>query len=388
MFSERTPRDLAPNALSRRMAEIRRSGAPILDLTESNPTRAGFAAPRDLLSLLANPLGARYAPDPRGLRSAREAVSRDYASRGASVDPDHIVLTASSSESYSLLFKLLANPGDDVLVPSPSYPLFGYLADLDSVRVKTYLLRFDHEWHLSVDSLFAGVGERTRAVVVVHPNNPTGSYLKRDEAAELAERCAGRGVAIVADEVFADFALKGDDGTRHPTFALDSPALCFSLGGLSKSCALPQMKVGWMAVSGPAAIRDEALARLEFIADTYLSVATPVQLALPGILAAKASLQAPIRERLARNLEALRTAVAKHPEITLIPTEGCWSALIQCPATRTDEERALLALEAFVLVHPGHFFDFESGCYLVVSLLCEPGVMDAALPPLLAAAVR
>lgn len=387
MFSERTPKDLAENALARRIGEMRRSGASILDLTESNPTRAGFLAPPELLTLLADPQGARYSPDPRGLRSAREAVSRDYAARGVRVDPDHIVLTASSSESYSLLFKLLANPGDDALVPTPSYPLFGYLADLDNVRVRTYPLRFDHEWHLSTDALASSIGARTRAVVVVHPNNPTGSFLKRQEAASLAAVCAERGVAIIADEVFADFALSEDTADRHPTFALDSPALSFSLGGLSKSCALPQMKMGWIAVSGPAALRDEAVARLEFIADTYLSVATPIQLALPGILEAKPSLQAPIKARLARNFAALKAAAAAHPELTLLPAEGGWSALLQCPASRADEERALHALHAGVLVHPGHFFDFESGCYLVVSLLCEPGILDAALPPLLNAAV-
>lgn len=388
MFSERTPRDFAENALARRIGEMRRSGARILDLTESNPTRAGFMASPELLALLADPQGARYAPDSRGLRSAREAVSRDYAARGVRVDPDHIVLTASSSESYSLLFKLLANPGDDVLVPTPSYPLFGYLADLDSVRVRTYPLRFDHEWHLSVDALASSVGERTRAVVVVHPNNPTGSFLKREEAAALAGACAERGIAIVSDEVFADFELSGHARSRHPSFALDSPALSFSLGGLSKSCALPQMKVGWIAVSGPVALREEALTRLEFIADTYLSVATPVQLALPGILEAKPPLQAPIRARLLRNLTALKAAASAHPELSIVTPEGGWSALVQCPATRTDEERALMALESGVLVHPGHFFDFESGCYLVVSLLCETEVFDAALPGLMNAAVR
>lgn len=388
MFSERTPRDFAENALSRRIGELRRSGARILDLTESNPTRAEFLAPPELLARLADPGGARYSPDPRGLRSAREAVSLDYAARGVRVDPDHIILTASSSESYSLLFKLLANPGDEVLVPTPSYPLFGYLADLDSVRVRTYPLRFDHEWHLSIDSLSALVTDRTRAVVVVHPNNPTGSFLKRPEAMDLAGLCAERGLAIIADEVFADFGLSGEDANRHPSFALESKALAFSLGGLSKSCALPQMKLGWIAISGPGALRNEALARLEFIADTYLSVATPVQLALPAILEAKTSLLSPIRARLARNLEALKTATAAHPELTLLPVEGGWSALIQCPAARTDEERALEALEAGVLVHPGHFFDFESGCYLVVSLLCEPDILDAAIPHLMNTAVR
>lgn len=385
-FSRRTAWNRTPNHLDALVGEARRTGQPLLDLTESNPTRAGFQAPPDLLALLGNPGGARYAPDPRGLRSAREAVVGDYARRGVTVDADHLVLTASSSESYSLLFKLLANPGDEVLVPTPSYPLFEFLAHLDGVVVRTYPLHFDHEWHLSVDTLDALITDRTRAVVLVHPNNPTGSFLKRAEATALLEVCARHGVAVIADEVFADFALGAGDADAHPSFALPSEALAFALGGLSKSCALPQMKVGWIAASGPAAVRDEALARLEFIADTYLSVATPVQLALPGILARKAELQAPIKARLKRNLEALRTAVGAHPELSLLPAEGGWSALIKCPATRSDEDRALAALDKGVLVHPGHFFDFESGCYLVVSLLCETEVFDAALPALVAAA--
>lgn len=388
MFSNRTPHDFAENALTLKAQAMRGSGATLLDLTESNPTRAGFLSPPELLAALGDPAGAHYSPDPRGLRVAREAVSRDYAARGVAVDPEHIVLTASSSESYSLLFKLLANPGDDILVPTPSYPLFGFLADLDSVLVKTYPLRFDHEWHLSVDALAGEIGDRTRAVVVVHPNNPTGSFLRRTEAEALAARCAEHGVALIADEVFADFVLGENPKDGYPSFAFDSPALSFTLGGLSKSCALPQLKLGWIAVSGPTAPRDEAITRLEFIADTYLSAATPIQLALPGILEQKARLQSPIKTRLARNLEALKRAVAAHPELTLLPAEGGWSALVQCPASRSDEERALIALEAGVLVHPGHFFDFESGCYLVVSLLCETAVFDAALPPLTNAAVR
>ena len=388
MFSRRTPHDFSENLIARRIATVRASGARILDLTESNPTRAGFLAPPELMALLGNPSGAHYAPDARGLASAREAVSADYAARRISVGPERLLLTASSSESYSLLFKLLANPGDEVLVPAPSYPLFGYLADLDSVSVRPYPLNFDHEWHLSVDSLRPLITERTRAVVVVHPNNPTGSFVKRHEADALAQLCAERNVAIIADEVFADFVLGGAASPRYPSFALDSPALCFALGGLSKSCALPQLKVGWIAISGPEALREEAITRLEFIADTYLSVATPIQLALPAILEEKTALQAPIKARLARNLEALRNAAAARPELSLLRVEGGWSALIQCPATRTDEERALLALDDGVLVHPGHFFDFETGCYIVVSLLCDPDIFDEALPPLLNAAVR
>jgi aspartate/methionine/tyrosine aminotransferase len=388
MFSDRLPSDLAPNALSLRTEDRRRAGRSILDLTESNPTRAGFPAPPELFGFLGNPESAHYSPDPLGLMTAREAVGRDYAGRGAPVRPGNIVLTASSSESYSLLFKLLGDPGDEMLVPIPSYPLFELLARLENVRVRSYPLRFDHEWHLSLDTLRALVGERTRAVVVVHPNNPTGSFLTRGESEALIELCAERGIAIIADEVFADFALSDEATNRHPTFALDAPALAFALGGLSKSCGLPQLKLGWIAVSGPDELRKEALARLEFMADTYLSVGTPVQLALPWILERKNALQAPIRRRLSRNLAALRTAIATQPELSLLVPSGGWSAVIQCPASRTDEERALTALDAGVLVHPGHFFDFESGCYLVVSLLCLPEVLDAALPALMGAAAR
>lgn len=386
MFSNRTPKDFVENQLSRMAAAARRRGKVLLDLTESNPTRAGFFVPAKLLACLSDPEAARYAPDPRGLRAARQAVARDYEARGAVVEADHVVLTASSSESYSLLFKLLANPGDEVLVPVPSYPLFAYLADLDAVQTVSYPLRYDHEWHLSLDDLRERMTERTRAVVVVHPNNPTGSYLKAEEAQALQGLCAERRVAIIADEVFADFDLRRAGGSKHPTFALPSGSLNFAMGGLSKSCALPQMKLGWIAVSGPENLRNEALARLEFIADTYLSVATPVQLALPEILKEKTSLQAPVLSRLARNLEALRAAVTARPELSVLPIEAGWSALIQCPASRSDEERALLALQEGVLVHPGHFFDFESGCYLVVSLLPDLEVFDVALPRLMVAA--
>jgi alanine-synthesizing transaminase len=387
MFSKRTPADFTENPLARGAVEKRRAGARLLDLTESNPTRAGLLAPADVLPLLGSASGAHYSPDPRGLFSARDAVSRDYATRGAMVPPERIILTASSSESYSFLFKLLANPGDEVLVPVPSYPLFEYLAHLDGLVVRTYPMRFDHEWHLSIDAIEALITESTRAMVVVHPNNPTGSYLKRHEAQALSALCAARGLAIISDEVFADFALSGGAGDRFGTFGENGPALCFTLGGLSKSCALPQLKVGWIAVSGPDETVTEAIHRLEFIADTYLSVATPVQLALPAILERKAELQAPIKARLRRNLEALRTAVAGHPELSLRPVEGGWSALLQCPATLTDDERAMRALELGVIVHPGHFFDLAGGCFLVVSLLCDTETFDAALPSLMQAAM-
>lgn len=388
MFSRRTPVQFAPNALTLRAAERRARGLRILDLTESNPTRAGFEAPRDLLASLGRTGAGLYVPEARGSRTAREAVSRDYASRGAGVDPDRVLLTASSSESYSLLLKLLCDPGDEILVPVPSYPLFGYLAELEGVRTVSYPLQFDHEWHLSLDALSALIGPRTRAVIVVQPNNPTGSFLSAAEARGLAGRCGERGLALIADEVFADFTFPRSHPGPEGTFAVEEAALCFTLGGLSKSCALPQLKLGWIAVSGPRDLREEASNRLEFIADTYLSVSTPVQLALPAILRAKPSLQAPIKERLAGNLETLRAAVASRAELSILPVAGGWSAIVQCPASRSDEERALLALDAGVLVHPGHFFDFEAGCYLIASLLGPPGILEEALPGLLDAAVR
>ena len=387
MFSSRVPGDFAPNVLSRRIDERRAKGDLLLDMIESNPTRAGFLAPADVLALLGRAEGAHYAPDPRGLLAPREAVCRDYASRGVAVSPDHVVLTASSSESYSLLFKLLAEPGDEILVPSPSYPLFEHLARLDGLSVRTYPFRYDQEWHVSVDALAGLMTPRTRAVVVVHPNNPTGSFLKRDESDALVSLCARSGVAIIADEVFADFAFD-DDPHRAGSFAASSDALCFALGGLSKSCGLPQLKLGWIAASGPSAPLDEALTRLEFVADTYLSVATPIQLALGEILARKADLQAPIKERLRRNLSALAAAAPIHPELSILDVEGGWCALLRCPATRSDEERALMALDEGVIVHPGHFFDLDGGCFLVISLLCDPALFDEGLPRLLDAAVR
>jgi alanine-synthesizing transaminase len=274
MFSARTAWDLTPNRLAL-LLEERRAGREVLDLTETNPTRAGFVAPPDLLALLADPAALRYDPQPAGLPAARAAVAADFARRGVAVAPEHVVLTASSSEAYALLFKLLADPGDQVLVPQPSYPLFDYLARLESVEAAPYALAYDGEWHLPLPAVEAALTERTRAVVVVSPNNPTGSFLKREEAAGLAALCARRGLALIADEVFADYPLR-EDPRRAPSLAAEAAALSFALGGLSKSCALPQLKLGWIAVGGEAALREAALARLEVVADTYLSVGTPV----------------------------------------------------------------------------------------------------------------
>jgi hypothetical protein len=387
MFSERATFDLRPNRLSARLAERRAQRRGFLDLTESNPTRAGLACPPDLLALLAAAESRRYEPVPLGLASAREAVAADFARRGFPVGADRILLTASTSEAYAFLFKLLCDPGDEVLVPRPGYPLFDFLARLESVRLASYPCAHDGKWHVDLPALRGALGPRTRAVVVVNPNNPTGAFLDADERDALLALCAERGLAVVADEVFADFAFR-EDPRRAASLAADSPALVFSLGGLSKSCGLPQLKLAWTAVTGPPALVRAALARLEVVADTYLSVATPVQAALPGILARREELAAPIRARVRANLEALRRAIAPGSPATLLEPEGGWSAVLRVPATVPEEERALRLLdERDVLVHPGYFFDFPREAYLVLSLLPPPAEFTDGVSRVLADAV-
>jgi aspartate/methionine/tyrosine aminotransferase len=314
---------------------------------------------------------------------AREAVAADFGRRGARVAPERVLLTTSTSEAYAFLFKLLLDPGDVVLVPRPSYPLFEYLARLEGGATAAYELDYDGEWHLSVEKLGRRVGERARALCVVNPNNPTGSFLKRDEREALLGLCAARGLALISDEVFADYAF-ADDARRAPSLAEDGDALCFCLGGLSKSCGLPQLKLGWLAAFGPDALRGEALARLELIADSYLSVGAPVQAAAPALLARLPELQRGIRERVAGNLERLRQGVADSGA-TLLRVEGGWYGVLQVPRTLGEEERALRLLERRgVLVHPGYFFDFSDEAYLVLSLLPRPEQFARGLAALLA----
>ncbi len=376
MFSTRTAWERALNPLARAAAAARAAG-PLLDLTETNPTAVGLAPPAEILTLLADPASAAYAPEAAGWPPAREAVAADYARRGAAVAPRHIVLTASTSEAYAHLFKVLCDPGDAVLVPRPSYPLFQFLADLESTAIEPYPITYDGTWHLRPWDIAAAVTARTRAVVVVTPNNPTGAYIKKEEWDALSDFCAARDIAVISDEVFADYSLRADPA-RLATLAGAGRALTLCLGGLSKSCALPQLKLGWIAASGPAAARDEALARLELVADTFLSVGTPVQRAAPAILARAAALQQPIRARTAANLAELRRALAGSAA-SVLDVEGGWSAIVQVPSTRSDEEWALRLLERDrVLVHPGYFFDFSREAFLVLSLLPLPDAFAEA----------
>jgi len=380
MFSSRLPATLAPNLVSQAVAALRQSGATLLDLTETNPTVVGLPYPDDVLASLSDPRARVYAPDPRGLADARAVIAAEYASRAA-ISPDRIVLTSSSSEAYATLFKLLCNPGESVLVPHPSYPLFELLTGLEGVDARPYALDYHGVWSIDRESLEQAIDAGTRAVLVVSPNNPTGSMLRADDREWLAGVCVRRQLAIISDEVFADYPLA--PRADASSFAGESRALTFVLGGLSKSAGLPQVKLGWMLVDGPPPLAAEALARLELVSDTYLSVSTPVQVAAPQLIAAGRGIRAAITARVRQNLDGLRRAVAAHPAITLRDPEGGWSAVLEVPATMSDEALVLRILETHVLVHPGYFFDFARGAFLVVSLLPRPEIFRDAIARML-----
>jgi alanine-synthesizing transaminase len=362
-FSSRISWSLDPSRLAEAIA-ARRDG--LLDLTESNPTAAGIEYPREsVLGALADPAALRYQPSATGLESARRAVAEQY--YGGSVGADQIVLTASTSEAYSYVFKLLCDAGDRVLVPRPSYPLFEFLAHLECVDVAQYPMHYDAGWYIDTDALSALIDNRTRAIVHVSPNNPTGSYLK---AAEY-EALTSHGLPIVVDEVFADYAFR-DDAARAGSVAGRDDVLTFALSGLSKVAGLPQMKLGWIVTSGPGS--DEAMRRLELIADTFLSPGTPVQLATPQLLDAGIAVRAQIRARTAANLKTLRQLAEGSPA-RVLDVEGGWYATLQVPRIRSEEEWVMhLAEEHATLVQPGYFYDFESEAYLILSLLTQPDI--------------
>jgi alanine-synthesizing transaminase len=363
-FSRRSACDRTRNRLAVALDEARQGGHTVLDLTESNPTRAGIPFAPGILEALRDPRSAAYEPAPFGSATARAAVARTYEEAGLEVDPSSVVLTASTSEAYAFLFKLLCDGGDEVLVPQPSYPLLEHLARIEGVRLVPYSLLYDGEWHVDVASARGAVSDRTRAIVVVHPNNPTGSYLKRDELSLLA----AIGLPLVSDEVFAPYPFSIDP--RRATSALEAKgALVFALGGLSKSAALPQMKLAWLVVGGPPLRVREALDRLELICDTFLSVNTPVQVAAPTLLTSRHLAAGAIRARLERNLREAARLVAG-TALSLLKVEGGWYATLRLPRTESEETWALTLLrEDSVYVHPGHFFDFPTEAYAVTSLL-------------------
>ena len=375
MFSKRVPPDLRPNSIARALAA---TGRVAYDLTVSNPTRCGLDYPETLLRPLADREGLTYRPDPLGLRSARETVAGEYRRRGAAIDAERVVLTASTSEAYSYLFKLLCDPGDTVLIPAPSYPLFEHLARLEGVRSRSYALDPDGDWQPG--PIDPGT-DRARALIVVHPNNPTGSLVHTGGANVLAQRCASDEIALVADEVFFDYRY--DNGSERLSFAGRDDVLTFTMGGLSKSLGLPQLKLSWIVVSGPEDQVQVAVERLSFIADNYLTVGSPVQLALPSLFRDASPVHSVILDRCRQNLQTLIGEVTNVSAISVIEPEGGWNACLRFPAVVDEETLALELLEDQVAIHPGYFFDFPTEGYLVLSLLPPPGTFVSGVRRLL-----
>ena len=368
MFSHRTDWKLTPNRFTQAQQELRAAGREVLDLTISNPTRAELHYDREtILQALVDPEAMDYDPQPKGLRSAREAVAGYYGKQHNDIDPESIVLTTSTSEGYSYVFRLLCDVEDEILVPKPSYPLFEFLADLQDVKLVPYPLLYDHGWQIDFPSLYKAVNHRTRAVVVVHPNNPTGWFVADKERSVLNQFCHEYNLALVADEVFLDYA---HDGAARATFADNREALTFTLSGLSKISGLPQMKLAWIVTSGTDERVSAALARLEVIADTYLSMNAPIQLAAPVLLEQRHSVQPLVLDRVRANLSELDGGLAKQKSCRRLDVEGGWYAVLRVPVTQSDEDLAIEILRKHsVLVHPGHFYDFPNDGYLIASLI-------------------
>jgi len=378
VFSSRLPPILATNAFSAAIADLRARGVSLTDLTVTNPTVVGLSYPPDLLATLADPAGLTYAPTPFGLWSAREAVAREVSTAAAPIDPRQVILTASTSEAYSLLFKLLCDPGDIVLTPAPSYPLFDLLTQLDGVVAAPYRLEHHGLWSIDRESMARAWSPRAKAILVVSPNNPTGSMVRRHDRAWLVAFAQERSLAIISDEVFSGYPV--DPGPDVVSLQNEERVLTFTLGGLSKSAGLPQVKLGWIVVSGPEDVVADAQRRLELICDAYLSVSTPVQVAAPTLIAEGAAMRVAIRARVMENHRALQRIVVGHPSVRVLPLEGGWSAMVRVPTTGDEEALVLRILdEAHVVVHPGYFFDVDHGSHLVVSLLPEPTVFAAAV---------
>ncbi len=389
MFSKRTNWNLEQNAYTRALGRHRKSGRHILDLTASNPTECGFQYDQAaILGSLRDPTALRYEPEPKGLPHARAAVAAYYDQMrpAVRVDPERLILTTGTSEAYSFLFRLLCEPGDEVLIAHPSYPLFEFLATIHDVKLRPISLVYDHGWQIDFHTLRNAIGSRSRAILLVHPNNPTGHFVAQHEAAELNALCKQHELALVIDEVFLDYSWRPapQSRVRHASFASNVDALTFALSGLSKISALPQMKIGWIAANGPDASVRDAIARLEIIADTYLSLSAPMQHALPTLLDQWRTMQPQIMARVEENLRQLDEQLSRQKLVSRLAAEGGWYAVLRVPAVRSDEELAIRLLDQrSVSVHPGHFYDFSSEGHLVVSLLAPTDDFKAGIAALL-----
>ena len=380
MFSHRTGWKLHPNRFTEAQRELQAAGREVIDLTVSNPTRAGLHFDEEsILGALANLRAMDYDPQPKGLLDARAAAADYYREQHGEfgLNPESIVLTTSTSEGYSYIFRLLCNPDDEILVPKPSYPLFEFLADLQDVKLVPYPLLYDHGWQIDFPSLYKAVSHRTRAVVIVHPNNPTGSYVSESERAALNAFCSEYGLALIVDEVFLDYAL---DGAPRQTFAVNQEALTFTLSGVSKISGLPQMKLAWIVASGPEDQVTPALARIEVVADTFLSMNAPVQLAAPVLLQQRKNIQPLLIDRARANLANLDRELARQKFCERLEVEGGWYVVLRVPVTQSDEDLAIdLLRKQSVLVHPGHFYDFSSDGYLILSLITPPAQFESGI---------
>jgi alanine-synthesizing transaminase len=379
-FSNRTRWDLTPNPLSRLLDEKRHEGVTIINLTESNPTACGFEYPKkEILEAFSSEKIMEYHPHPKGVLACREIIADYYKSLNIPANPENIFLTASSSEAYAWIFRLLANPGDRILVPSPSYPLFDFLAQLNDIEIEYYPLEYDETWKIDFGTLSNKISPKTKAILLVHPNNPTGSYVSEEERVKLNQIASRNNLALVSDEVFFDYVF--DHGqSSFSSFAGNKEVLTFALNGISKMLALPQMKLGWMVVDGPESLRKAAVEKMEIIADTYLSVNTPIQTAFPEIMKLKTGIQKQILARLNQNKKTLFEIIQNHPSCEYLKSEGGWYALLKVPKIRTDDEWTLTFLKHDdVLIHPGHFYNFDQEGYLVISLLGKNDDLDSGL---------
>lgn len=368
MFADRTNWSLNRNRLSQELLRHREERRPLVDLTVSNPAECGFHFDEQvLLHALCTPGALRYDPDAKGLHLARKAVAKYYAERGDEVSPDDIVLTTSTSEAYSFIFRTICNPGDEILIPEPSYPLFAFLADIQDVKIVRYRLLYDYGWQTDFHGLEKVITAKTRGVIVVQPNNPTGHFCKREERARLNEICRAREIAVIADEVFLDYTIS-EKATA--SFAANAEALTFTMSGLSKIAGLPQMKMAWLIASGPPELKSPALSRLEIIADTYLSLNTPVQQATDVFLEQRHKFQDQLKSRVLRNLAELDRQLALQTLCRRLEVEGGWYVVLRVPALRQDEDVAIeLLASRNVYIHPGHFYDFQTEGHLVASLI-------------------
>jgi len=377
MFARRTGWNLEKNAFTLALEAHRETDRKLLDLTASNPTSVGLRPESAILAALAKPEALAYDPQPRGLLPPREAVVAYYRGLGPRLDADQIILTTSTSEAYSFVFRLLCDPGNEVLIPAPSYPLFEFLAEIQDVKLVPYDLIYDHGWQIDFHTLQRAITSKSRAVILVNPNNPTGSYTSQDEQAKLNQLCWEHELALIADEVFFDFNLSSQ---KFDSLAANDSALTFTLSGLSKIAGLPQMKVAWIATTGPEELVCSALERLEVIADTYLSMNAPVQHAIPELLASRTDFQRLLTARLRANLAELDRQLSEQNLCSRLQVEGGWYVTLRVPVTQSDEQLAIELLEKRdVLVHPGHFFNFHSDGYLILSLMTPEPVFTEGL---------